>query len=583
MPIPGAKNRRQAEENAGALGWAPHRRRGRRARRRRPRTGSAASRAPLAARVGSARSAGRAGPRDRGGAPARHARLRAPCRGRRPHHPHDRRPHGHRVARPVLHHGRRAGDGGPADRVGRARAGGQPRAAVVRRRRPRRRPAAAGGLRDLRRRAAGVVPRHPRRAAAATARSSCAPRTRPARSTCASARRPRGGRGRRHAERPDRRARSPARRSATTAASASSASASAATPSTRPVASSSSGTRRARSPPASPDPSPTRCSARTGRARRRSARRATSRCRGWCPAAGYGFLLDSTWLNRFDLTAQRALAGGDGRARAALARLRGPRARRRAPPGHRPTRWSAGSRPRPSGSSGPGTSRPATTPSATRSAPGGARPWPKGGLDVPDHRGPDLHALPAVRARRRADDPTRQQRATTDAYHSWGYRVTTYVNSFVCQDHPDGAYAEGEANGWFVKTPLGTTYPLPYLAYLDSPSALVDFTAPGAAACWRSIVSRGARRRLRRLDGGLRRVRRPRGGRWPTGAPASPATTTTAPTTTGRATSSPGRARARTSPSSCAAATRAPARWPASCGAATPPRTTPRPTAWRRP
>ena len=67
--------------------------------------------------------------------------------------------------------------------------------------------------------------------------------------------------------------------------------------------------------------------------------------------------------------------------------------------------------------------------------------------------------------------------------------MTTYVNSFVCQDHPDGAYAKGEANGWFVKTPLGTTYPLPYLAYLDSPSALVDFSAPGAGAWWGSIVS----------------------------------------------------------------------------------------------
>jgi sulfoquinovosidase len=80
-------------------------------------------------------------------------------------------------------------------------------------------------------------------------------------------------------------------------------------------------------------------------------------------------------------------------------------------------------------------------------------------------------------------------REETALYHEHGYRVTTYVNSFVCDTHPDGAYAEGAANGYFVKTALGTTYPIPYAAFLDSSSAVVDFTHPDAGPWWQGLVS----------------------------------------------------------------------------------------------
>ena len=79
-----------------------------------------------------------------------------------------------------------------------------------------------------------------------------------------------------------------------------------------------------------------------------------------------------------------------------------------------------------------------------------------------------------------------QERDLTDLYHRWGYKVTTYVNSFVCSDHAE--YAEGDTKGWFVKTAAGTTYPVPYAAWRSSSSAVVDFTAPGATEWWHGLV-----------------------------------------------------------------------------------------------
>ena len=78
-------------------------------------------------------------------------------------------------------------------------------------------------------------------------------------------------------------------------------------------------------------------------------------------------------------------------------------------------------------------------------------------------------------------------------YHAAGYMITTYVNSFVCNSHAGGAYQDGDSNGFFVKTKLGTTYPVPYVAAnanLDAPySAVVDFTNPAATKWWQGLIN----------------------------------------------------------------------------------------------
>jgi len=74
-------------------------------------------------------------------------------------------------------------------------------------------------------------------------------------------------------------------------------------------------------------------------------------------------------------------------------------------------------------------------------------------------------------------------------YHEWGYMATTYVNSFVCQDHPGGAYEVGDERGYFVKTRAGTTYPVPYIAWYRSPwHGVVDFTNPEAGEWWGTLA-----------------------------------------------------------------------------------------------
>lgn len=80
------------------------------------------------------------------------------------------------------------------------------------------------------------------------------------------------------------------------------------------------------------------------------------------------------------------------------------------------------------------------------------------------------------------------QRARVRHWHQHGYKITTYVNSFVCETHPGGAYDEGDENGYFVKTLAGTTYPVPYAAFPESSSAVVDFTNPAAASWWQGLV-----------------------------------------------------------------------------------------------
>ncbi len=173
------------------------------------------------------------------------------------------------------------------------------------------------------------------------------------------------------------------------------------------------------------------------------------------------------------------------------------------------------------------------------------------------------------------------ERDRAKLYHDNGYMVTTYVNSFVCNAHP--RYAEGNRNGYFVKTKLGTTYPMPYLAAndnLDTPySAVVDFTNPDATTWWQGLIGGGARGRLRRLDGGLRRVRptRRRDARRPLRASRRTTSTARCYHRASHELTTPLRG-CSTSHSSSAAVTRARRRTRGSFGAATRRPTGPKPT-----
>src|SRR4051812_21770318 len=195
--------------------------------------------------------------------------------------------------------------------------------------------------------------------------------------------------------------------------------------------------------------------------------------------SGYGFLLDSTWLNRFDLDQ------GDvwrvEHADPANLRIRlygGPT------PAHVLRRFttdaSVGRPPAPA----PWYFGPWYQPAGTEAFTNGLMAgWRE--KDVPITVAQTYtHYLPCAAQNGR----TAQEQALTDMYHRWGYKVTTYVNSFVCQEHPQGAYQRGDSNGWFVKTALGTTYPIPYAGYRNSSSAVVDFRAPGAASWWQGLI-----------------------------------------------------------------------------------------------
>ena len=190
---------------------------------------------------------------------------------------------------------------------------------------------------------------------------------------------------------------------------------------------------------------------------------------------GYGFLLDSDWLNGFDL--------GSDDPSVWRVTTREPQLRFRLYGGPRPATALArfttdtGRQPEP--------------------APWFFGPWVQPGPgpswfvdnDVPVTVAQTYaHYLPCA-----AQDGRRDQlRDQVADWHAHGARITTYVNSFVCNDHPQGAWEEGDAAGHFLRhAATGATYPVPYVAYVEPDGVhhgVVDFTSPAATEFWQGLV-----------------------------------------------------------------------------------------------
>lgn len=104
------------------------------------------------------------------------------------------------------------------------------------------------------------------------------------------------------------------------------------------------------------------------------------------------------------------------------------------------------------------------------------------------------HYLPCAAQSNNRGNPSRRQREKENSadWHSYGFKVTTYVNSFVCSGHPDGAYTEGDEKGYFIKSSnTGQTYRSPYIAYFkqDGPwHGIVDFTHAEAGPWWQGLI-----------------------------------------------------------------------------------------------
>lgn len=201
---------------------------------------------------------------------------------------------------------------------------------------------------------------------------------------------------------------------------------------------------------------------------------------------GYGFLLQSTWLNRFDLrrdetwsvaTAEPAIRWSvfPGVPSVALAAATAEPDFGRQPD---PAPWFFG----------PWVQMTGSAQLREDLLRGWRASLSDGGLDVPVTVSQTYtHYLPCgdhLRGSGRAG-----QRALVERHHAWGYRITTYVNSFVCRTHAGDAYSEGDRANHFVQRPGGGTYPILNAAIPDAPTlGLVDFTSPAAAAYWRELV-----------------------------------------------------------------------------------------------
>lgn len=190
---------------------------------------------------------------------------------------------------------------------------------------------------------------------------------------------------------------------------------------------------------------------------------------------GYGFLLDSDWLNGFELATQRPDAWRVTTREPAL-------------------RWTLYAGPTPAGALERFTADTGRQPEPAAWFFG---PWVQPGPGASWWREQDVpitvaqtyaHYLPCAAQHGRRD----ALRADAADWHAHGVKVTTYVNSFVCQGHPDGAWDRGDERGWFLRhAATGTTYPVPYVAYVEPDGlhhGVVDFTDRDATTFWQDLV-----------------------------------------------------------------------------------------------
>lgn len=83
-------------------------------------------------------------------------------------------------------------------------------------------------------------------------------------------------------------------------------------------------------------------------------------------------------------------------------------------------------------------------------------------------------------------------RAWTSTLHANGYKAMAYNNPFVAQNAVNALadFAEGEANGYFVKTPDGATATAFLISGKPLTVGMIDFTNPAAVAWYRSLLQR---------------------------------------------------------------------------------------------
>lgn len=187
---------------------------------------------------------------------------------------------------------------------------------------------------------------------------------------------------------------------------------------------------------------------------------------------GYGFLLDSTWLNEFRLASDRPDAWSVATREPAL-------------------RYRVYGGPKPAGALARFTADSGRQPEPAKWFFG---PWDQtgGGKDPLYWRANDVPVTvaqnwtPYFACEGNPGSSPGARRALTDYYHSAGFKATAYVNTFVCSGNSGGVYQEGDAAGYFLRTQRGETYPIANASFTYAPPVygVVDVTNPAAAKWW---------------------------------------------------------------------------------------------------